>query len=168
MDFQPRIEAIDVPARPRSFLGELATWPARRWLVALGTAVATVLVIGIPTDLIDTPVFGRDVAVTAWAWPVLLATALLTGMLVATYIDRKDEPVQEKAESPLGAVGAFLAYFAVGCPVCNELALFALGYTGALQWFAPAQPFLAAASLGLLAWALWARVTKERACSARA
>ncbi|EPR75477.1 hypothetical protein ADILRU_2020 [Leifsonia rubra CMS 76R] len=30
-----------------------------------------------------------------------------------------------------------LAWFAVGCPVCNKIALLALGYTGALACPAP-------------------------------
>lgn len=54
------------------------------------------------------------------------------------------------------------------CPVCIKLALLAIGYTSALQWFAPAQPLLAAVSFVLLAWARWARVTKERACPSKA
>ena len=40
-----------------------------------------------------------------------------------------------------------LAWFAVGCPVCNKLALLALGYSGAITWFTPVQPFLALGAL---------------------
>ncbi len=146
-----------------ALLVELATWPARRWIAAVGAALGTILIVGIPTDLIDTPLFGRDVPVTAWTWPVPLVTAALTGMLVATYVARKDPPTP-KDQSSLGVIGSFLAFFAVGCPVCNKLALLALGYTGALQWIAPAQPFLAALSIALLAWALRERILKESAC----
>src|SRR5680860_975848 len=46
----------------------LAGWPVRRWSAAALTAVATYLVIAIPTDLIDTPFFSREVAPTAWSW----------------------------------------------------------------------------------------------------
>ena len=57
-----------------------------------------------------------------------------------------------------------LAFFAVGCPVCNKLVLIALGYTGALQWFAPVQPFLAVGGIALLGWALRARLRGQLAC----
>lgn len=63
-----------------------------------------------------------------------------------------------------GAVGGFLTYLAVGCPVCNKIALLALGYTGALQWFAPVQPVLAVAGVALLAYALRRRLAGEIAC----
>jgi len=154
---------VQVDAEPRSITAELATWPARRWLFAIGTAVATVLVVGIPTDLIPNPVFGRDIPPTAWSWPVLILTAVLAGMVAATYVARKDTPDRERG-GKLGAAGAFMTFFAVGCPVCNKLVLLALGYTGALQFFAPVQPFLAVGSIVLLAAALILRVRRERSC----
>ena len=154
---------VQVDAEPRSITAELAAWPARRWLFAIGTAVATVLVVGIPTDLIPNPVFGRDIPPTAWSWPVLILTAVLAGMVAATYVARKDTPDRERG-GKLGAAGAFMTFFAVGCPVCNKLVLLALGYTGALQFFAPVQPFLAVGSIVLLAAALIVRVRRERSC----
>lgn len=57
-----------------------------------------------------------------------------------------------------------LAWFAVGCPVCNNLALLALGYSGALTWFAPAQPFLAALALVLSVIAVLSRLRGQVAC----
>jgi hypothetical protein len=59
-----------------------------------------------------------------------------------------------------------LAFFAVGCPVCNKLALVALGYAGALRWFAPVQPFLAVGGVALLGWALRARLQGQLVCPA--
>ncbi|MDO5677884.1 MAG: hypothetical protein Q4G35_10310 [Propionibacteriaceae bacterium] len=154
---------IRVEAEPRGLFAELATWPVRRWFTAAVTALATVLVVAIPTALIPNPVFGREIPPTAWAWPVLLVTAALAGLVTATYVARKDTPDKERG-GKLGAAGAFATFFAVGCPVCNKLVLLALGYTGALQFFAPVQPFLAAASIGLLAVALVLRVRRERTC----
>ena len=63
-----------------------------------------------------------------------------------------------------GGVGGLLAFFAVGCPVCNKLVLLALGTTGAMELFAPVQPLLALASVVLLAVALRSRLRNERAC----
>jgi hypothetical protein len=116
----------------------------------------------------DDPVAGlrpRD-PTTWWAWPVLAVTSVLSGLLFATYV--REPGGQESGEASInrgGAAGGLLAFFAVGCPVCNKLALIALGYTGALQWFAPVQPFLGVAAIGLLAWALRARLRGQLACS---
>jgi len=144
----------------------LARWPARRWAAAAVAAVSTVLVVGIPTVLVPTPVFGREIAVTGWAWPALVITAVLAGLVAATYV--RTSPREPEADvqdvSRAGLVGGFLTYLAVGCPVCNKIALLALGYTGALQWFAPVQPFLAVAGIALLAYALHRRLQGEVSC----
>lgn len=144
----------------------MRTWTWRQWWVAVLTAWASVLLLGIPTDLVDTPLFGRSVPPTAWAWPVLLVTAGLTGLLAATYV----RPVPRSALSErddgvrAGTVAALLAFFAVGCPVCNKLALVALGASGAMQWFAPLQPLLAVAGIGVLLWVLRRRLASSQAC----
>lgn len=144
---------------------QMRSWPARRWIVAAGTAALTVLVIGVPTVLIPNPVFGRAVPVTWWAWPALIATAALAGLVTATYV--RTPTAAEKRDRPAGAsmIGGLLGFFAVGCPVCNKLVLLALGYSGALQFFGPVQPVLALASVGLLAWALVTRVRREQSCT---
>jgi hypothetical protein len=139
----------------------LRAWPARRWWVAGIAALATALVVGLPTDVVPNPVFGRSIEVTAWSYPALAVTAVLGGLLAATYV-RTGSPADGTAK--LGGVGGFLAYLAVGCPVCNKLVLLALGTSGAMQWFAPVQPYLAAAGIALLAWALHVRLRGEVAC----
>lgn len=137
-------------------------WDPRRRLTAVAGALATLLVVAVPTAMIPNPVFGRDVGVTWWSWPVLLATAALSGLLLATYV-RADIP-SDPTVSRRGAAGGLLTFFAVGCPVCNKLVLVLLGYAGALQWFAPVQPLLAVAAVGLLVWAVRARLAGEVAC----
>src|SRR5665647_458393 len=67
--------------------------------------------------------------------------------------------------SRLGMAGGVLVWFAVGCPVCNKIALLALGYSGAINWFAPAQPFLAVAALVMTAGALLMRLRGQILCS---
>jgi hypothetical protein len=47
-------------------------------------------------------------------------------------------------------VASFGAFLAIGCPVCNKVALLLLGTSGALSVWAPIQPILGAISLGLL------------------
>jgi multidrug efflux pump subunit AcrA (membrane-fusion protein) len=64
----------------------IASWTRRHWLTVVGGAAATVLLIGIPTDVVPNPVFGRPVPVTWWSYPVLAVTAVLSGLLLATYV----------------------------------------------------------------------------------
>ena len=146
-------------------LGELLGWPRRRWVAALGGAVGTALVVGVPTRLVPNPVFARMTPVTWWAWPVWAVTAALGGLLLATYVrDRHAPPPVETAGGGAAATGGLLSVFAVGCPVCNKLVVLALGMTGALKVFAPLQPLLALASVALLGWALRTRLRYATAC----
>lgn len=149
----------------------LRGWSLRQDVAAVGFSIAFALLIGIPTVLIPNPVFGREVPVVAWNYPVWIASSVLAGMLAATYV-RPTSGVQAPPEpsdsadsaSRLGVVGGVLAWFAVGCPVCNKLALLALGYSGALTWFAPAQPYLAAVALLATAAALIVRLRGQVQC----
>ena len=139
-------------------------WPLRRWAVAAVGAALTVLIVGIPTVLIPNPWFGRTVAPTWWALPVLLVTAALSGLVTATYVSSPTTGSVDTPSSRSGLVGGFLTYLAVGCPVCNKIALLALGSAGAIQWFAPVQPLLAVAGVILLGYALRRRLAGERSC----
>ncbi|HEX6247928.1 MAG TPA: hypothetical protein VFZ64_08670 [Nocardioidaceae bacterium] len=163
--------------RPRS------AWPLRRWLVAAGSTVAYALLIAIPTDLVDTPVFGREIPPTWWSWPALVVSSVLAGLLTATYVAVPADTVAPDTDSPDaddtadgagneldrsakgGYLGGFLTFFAVGCPVCNKLVLLALGTSGAMTWFEPVQPVLSLAAIAVLAWALRARLRGEASCA---
>ncbi|MCV2394783.1 hypothetical protein OEB99_10730 [Actinotalea sp. M2MS4P-6] len=159
---------LGLRSRASTRLGAAATglraWEARQYLTAAVASLVTVLVVAIPTAMIGNPIFGREIPTTAWAWPALLVTAVLSGMLFATYVRRKDDRPEESTEGKAGALGGFLTFLAVGCPVCNKLALLALGYTGAIQWFAPVQPWLAVGAVALLGWALVRRLAAADAC----
>lgn len=153
----------------------MRTWSPRRWWIAVGAGLVTMLIVALPTAVIPNPIFGRSVETTWWSYPIVFITGILGGLLIATYIR---EPVpggestdndEQEADRPLtlGAIGGLISFFAVGCPVCNKIVLIALGASGAMTWFAPIQPFLAVASLVLMAWALRARLRGEIACSVR-
>lgn len=137
-------------------------WSIRQWLTATISAVGFGFLVGIPTDLIDTPVFFREIPPTWWAWPAVIVTSVLGGLLVATYVS----PVQpeDRGTRRRGWVGGMLTFFAVGCPVCNKIVLVLLGTSGALTWFEPVQPVLQLASVVLLVWALRARLQGAVAC----
>lgn len=150
-------------------LSVLRSWGRRRWLAAAGAAVLGILVVAVPTDLIDTPLFSRQVPPTWWSWPALLASGVLGGLLTASYVRQPGdvpvapEPAGDRSRT-WGSAGGVLTFFAVGCPVCNKIALLALGAGGALTWFAPVQPLLSALALLLLGWALRRRLLGELAC----
>lgn len=147
-----------------SCLSAILLWPAKRWFTAVGVAIATFFLIGVPTAVIANPIFGRAIGVTSWSIPVLVATSILSGLLFATYV-RIDPVITDETSAKVGSIGGFLAYLAVGCPVCNKLALIALGSTGAISYFAPVQPYLGAAGLLLLAYALRKRLVNEAQCA---
>jgi hypothetical protein len=139
---------------------------ARRLAIGGIAAIATALVIGIPTGIIQTPWYQRMTPVLWWNYPVWAASALLTGALVATYVRDPALPVPA-THGGKTFLGSALSLFAVGCPVCNKLVVMAIGVSGALNWFGPIQPLLAIGSLGLLAYALWARRRTALACRVR-
>ena len=118
------------------------------------------------TVLVPNGFFRRDISPEPWNYPIWLLTAVLTGLLFATYtrVPGQADAAAERPEGRCGWLGTVLAWFAVGCPVCNKLALLALGYTGAMTYFAPVQPFLAAAAVLLLGYALVQRLAGQVAC----
>lgn len=148
----------------RLIVRSIAAWPLRRWMIALLAGVGFGLVVAIPTDLIDTPYFSREIPPTWWAVPAVVASAVLVGLIAATYVD---SPLAEGEKTRRGFAGSVLTFFAVGCPVCNKLVLVALGTSGALTWFEPLQPALQLLALALLGWALWARLRGEIRCRLR-
>lgn len=152
-------------ARTTLALRALRAWGPRQITVAAGATIAVALAIGIPTVLIPNPVFGREIAVEPWSYPAWILTSVLAGMLAATYVRVSGPDTPEAAPaSRAGLAGGLLTWFAVGCPVCNKLVLLALGYTGALTWFAPLQPILAAAGVALTAVAVVWRLSGQMAC----
>ena len=142
----------------------LKAWPRRRWAGALISGTLTFLMISLPADIIPNPVFGRAVPVTSWALPATVLTSALSGLLFATYINAPHQQPAGKLNN-LGSAGGLLTFFAVGCPVCNKIALLALGYSGALNYFAPLQPYLAVIGVSLLFYALIKRLQNENLCS---
>lgn len=142
----------------------LRQWPARRWLFAAAAAVVTVLVVGVPTAVIPTPVFSRMVPPMWWTWPVLAITGVLGGLVAATYFRSTDRDPRASRSSTAGGV---LSWLAVGCPVCNKLVLLTVGASGAMQLWAPIQPLVAVASVLLLGYALHRRLRGEIYCPVR-
>jgi hypothetical protein len=144
----------------------LRAWSTRRWITAAVSAIVTGLVISIPTAVLENSVFGREIAVTSWSVPVVVITSILSGLLFATYIKNVSANTEDTSLK-IGTVGAFFSFLAVGCPVCNKIALVALGYSGAMNYFAPVQPFLAFAGVAILSYALIMRLNGEVKCQVK-
>ncbi len=163
------LTAARLPA-VRTAVTALRMWTSRQVAAAVLGSVGVGLVIGVSTVLVPNSVFGRDIPTVAWNYPVWVVSSVLAGMLLATYV-RPQAGVATAAEDPggdrparLGTLGGVLTWFAVGCPVCNKIALLALGYSGAITWFAPFQPVLAVGAIALTGWALLQRLRGRVAC----
>ena len=134
-------------AQVAEMLTALRLFGPRGWLVAAaGTAIALIL-IGVPAAVIENPLFSRPIPVRGQDYAIWAASAVLAGLIAGTFARPAYAGSEGKALS-----GGFLSYLAVGCPVCNKLAVLLLGTSGALTIFAPAQLFIGLASLALLGW----------------
>ncbi|WP_413810469.1 hypothetical protein [Streptomyces sp. OE57] len=146
----------------------MRAWTPRQWAAAVAVALVAGAAIGVPTGVVPTPFYTRMTPVLWWNYPVWVVSSLLMGLLVATYVNG---PPAARGDGPRGRralLGGVLSAFAVGCPICNKLVVLALGVSGALSYWAPAQPLLAMASLALLAHALVRRLRTAAACPAPA
>jgi hypothetical protein len=139
----------------------------------LSSGLAIGFLIALPTAVIPNPIFGRAVETTWWSYPTVIFSAILGGLLIATYVRESINDDEIKVEGTdtslrIGTLGGFISFFAVGCPVCNKLVLLAIGSSGAISWFAPIQPFLAVISLLFMLWALNVRLINQNSCSSTA
>ena len=136
----------------RRFFAWAAVWSA-----------LSLVVFGVVSAIIPNPVFGRSIAPEPFAIGVWLASAPLMGLVMATYtapppaaapvpLDSAGTPPADG--SVLGALAGVGAFLAIGCPVCNKIALVLLGTSGAMSVWAPIQPIVGVVSLALLAGTL--------------
>ena len=144
------------------------------WAAVL--TVVSGLAFGLVSAIIPNPVFARSVAPEPFAYWVWLLSAPLMGLVMASYIvpagpapttaamplvialptGDVDAVTLDRRSTRLGSMAGFAAFLAIGCPVCNKVALVLLGASGAMSIWAPLQPIIGAASLGLLVvTAIW-------------
>lgn len=183
----PSVLATTEPRRTlRAAALALRGWTPRQGGAAVLLTLAFAVLLGVPTVLIPNPVFGREVPPQTWSYVTWVLSSALAGMLAATYVrpaprvesgvtpTQDDATSVEVAAGPAasdrpsrwGLAGGALTWFAVGCPVCNKIALLALGYAGTMRWFAPAQPVLAVVAVTMTAGALVVRLRGQVLCRA--
>ena len=140
----------DLVALPR------ATWP--RAVLFAGVAA---VIIAVPSDLIDTPIFGRPVAVRWIDYVILAVTSALIGLIFAIRPETPESTEAAAATERQGTRtiwGGFVSFLAVGCPVCNQAVVALVGVSGALSWWAPVQPFVGLLAVALLLYTLRKRL----------
>ena len=136
-------------------------WPARRWMAAFLGAVVAAMVVGVPSGIIHTAFYVRMTPAQWWNYPVWIATAVLSGLILATYVRTG---LKSPVSSRVGVSANALSLLAVGCPVCNKLVVAAIGVSGALDLWAPVQPMIGIVSVAVMVWALRLRLRGERVC----
>ena len=160
---------------------ELRELPPSTWLRAVPFGLLAALVIAVPSDLLDNPIFGRPVPPRSIDYAILAVTAGLIGLILAirppqsdgawptSDPDRGAHPAAGRAiaeaidrQDNRTLWGGFVSFLAVGCPVCNQAVVALLGTSGALSWWAPVQPVVGLAAVGLLLYTLRLRLTTYR------
>lgn len=138
-------------------LSALRALPANVYWRVIPFSLVALVVIGVPSDLIDTPIFGRPVATRPIDYVIWGITSVLIGLVFAIRL-----PVTHKEQQEQNDVrtvwGGFVSFLAVGCPVCNQIVVALVGAGGALSWWAPVQPVIGAVAILLVLWALRTRL----------
>ena len=134
---------------------DLADLPPRTWLRAIPIALIAAIAIAIPSDLIDNRIFGRPIPPKPLDYVILAITASLIGIILAI---RPQQSAETDSQETRTAVGGFVSFLAVGCPVCNQLVVALVGTSGALGWWAPVQPVVGLVAIGLLIYTLRMRI----------
>lgn len=140
----------------------MSRWTWLQWSVAIVGAAAAAAAVAIPSAVVSNPFFVRMTPVPWWSYAVWVASAVLSGLLLATFVRRA--PVEPAPPARAGIVAVIGSVLAVGCPVCNKVIVAAVGVSGALNVWAPLQPVVGIVSLGLLGWALRRRLAAARSC----
>ena len=114
------------------FLGWAALW-----------SVASLLAFGVASAILPNPIFGRQIPADPFAIARWLTSAPLMGLVAATYTAPAAPPAvaslasttvapnDSQDGSVFGSVAGIGTFLAIGCPVCNKVALALLGTSGA-------------------------------------
>jgi uncharacterized membrane protein len=138
-------------------LSDLRGLPPLTFVRAIPYALIAALMIGVPSDLIDTPLFGRPVATRPIDYVIWVITSALIGLVFAIRLPASQSEAEERSDVRT-AWGGFVSFLAVGCPVCNQAVVALIGTSGALSWWAPVQPLVGIVAIGLVLWALRTRL----------
>ncbi len=130
--------------------------PPRTFLLAIPLGLISALALGIPSDLVPNPVFGRPVAIKPIDYVIWITTASLIGLTMA--IQPSGDQAADDSAQKRTIWGGFIGFLAIGCPVCNQAVVALLGVSGALSLWAPIQPLVGVLAIALVGFALKRRL----------
>lgn len=114
----------------------------------LAVAVLFLVVVGLVTGAIDTPVLERQTPLLAIDYPIWVVNAALLGALSGLSVYARSRRITQTGTAIYS--GGFLAAFAVSCPLCNGLLVGLFGTAGVLNVIEPARPFINVATMLIL------------------
>ncbi len=129
-----------------SIIAVLRTQTRGFWTRAAVWTLVTATAIALPARLVPNDLFRRMTPTRPQDYVFWIVGSVLVGLVLA--FGRSP-----RAEAS-GIVGGTATLLAVGCPVCNKVVVALIGTAGALEVFAPLQPVLGTAAIGLLVWSL--------------
>ncbi len=123
--------------------------------VAKGTAVAGLMFAGLGTvaALWENPLFMRMTPTGGFEIALLLLLSALAGIYVGI-------PQSECGRRVAGA-GGIVGFLGIACPVCNKILMLLFGGALLLEYYEPARLYLAMGGAGLLAVAIWLKLTRR-------
>jgi hypothetical protein len=146
-----------IPPEPFAVAVWLISAPLMGLLGATYSAPAT----RATTATLSTPLAATRATTATLSTPLAATRATRATLSMPLAIDRA-AAANRRQGTTLGTAASVGAFLAIGCPVCNKVALVLLGAGGAMTVFAPLQPLIGAASLmllaGTLAWRFRLRV----------
>lgn len=136
-------------------------WSAGQWRLAAAVSVFAFLIIGEIGETLPPESVGRVYPVEWWNWTTLVASAVLLGLIAATFAVPGGRVLTGAGSGSAGTVAAIV----MACPVCSPLAIPLLGTGGLLAFLVPARGWLALASVVLLALTLLLRLRASTTCA---
>ena len=132
------------------------------WAVATLYTLGAALIIGVPTRLIPNSLFMRLTPTSPRDYLIWGVTVALFGPLLASStlypVTTHRETGRQIGSGDLRTIaGGMLSFLSVGCPMCDNLVVLALGVSSTPTVFDPLRPFLGVAAIFTLASTLFLR-----------
>jgi threonine/homoserine/homoserine lactone efflux protein len=118
-------------------------------MVAIVAFVALGTVSGVWTN----PFFVRMTPTGSWELPALSLLAALTGVFVA---------IPSACGLRRATAGGTASFVGIACPTCNKILMLVFGGEALMAGFDPVRPYVAAAGIALLSFAIWRKWRSTR------
>ena len=142
-------------------------WSSQQWRTAVIAASVAFLAIGTVGQTLPWTSSGRTFPVVWWNYVTLVASSLLIGLIVPTFVVAAGRRRSRVVGAASTGVAGTAATIAMACPVCNPIVIPLLGAGGAFAFLAPDRGVIALASVVLLALTLVLRLRATASCRVR-